>query len=49
MTTKTALLATLTTLVAGCSLTPKHTITAEEAVHRMDAYLHETTLPSRAP
>jgi hypothetical protein len=37
-----ALLAGITMLIAGCSLTPNHTITAEEAVHKMDAYLRET-------
>lgn len=31
-----------TLLLTGCSFTPKHTITAEAAIRRMDAYLKET-------
>lgn len=48
MTAKTTFLAGITILIAGCGLTPKHTITAAEAVHKIDAYLHETitTVPS---
>lgn len=40
--TTRALLAGIGLLAAGCSFTPKHTITAEHAVHQMDAYLRET-------
>ena len=31
-----------TLLAVGCSFTPRHTTTAEEAIRRMDAYLKET-------
>lgn len=36
------LVAGITLLVAGCGLTPRHTITAAAAIHRIDAYLRET-------
>jgi hypothetical protein len=44
-----ALMAGITLLISGCGLTPKHTITAAEAVRRIDAYLRETITSIPAP